>query len=172
MKILIDFIVVPSENLHTIVIADNSYWVNIQEKPSVIEITPPGASKPVVNFFDKGNFNHFNSINLDLSCPTCDDLETTELPDGIYNITLKGSPSKYNKNRKYLRTNRLKIELSKALLKAKAGDNCNTAAEIKKKIDDIKFLIDCAEANIRFDNVKEAKSLFDLAVEKTESLKC
>jgi hypothetical protein len=38
-----------------------------------------------------------------------------DLPDGIYDVTIKGSPDTFQKNRQYLRTTKTQLELDKLL---------------------------------------------------------
>lgn len=172
MDIKIDFTVLPSYDPYTLFIVDNSYWLHIEEKPSIIEIKVPGTSKPVVNYFDKRAINNFNSINLALTCPTCDDLDFSELPDGIYDITLKGSPSTFFKNKKYLRTVRLELELSEQLIKANMGCEGSINKELKNKLTDIYMLIESAKANVFYDNLQTAQNEYKKAEQKLKNLKC
>lgn len=157
-KIKIDFDVVDTNDPFKLLVADSSYWQLIEGKPSIIEITTPGASEPVVNTFEKKTINIFNSINLGLSCPTCDDITLNELPDGIYTITVKASPDNFNKERCYLRTTKLRLEIDKIYIKASLLDKV-TSADLIEKLNWINLLLRAAEANLRYGNLRETQQI-------------
>ena len=81
----IDFEILNIARPTKLVIADSSLWGFIEEKPSVIEIIPPMKDIGVSHYFNKNQNNIFNSSNLYLSEVGL----TTDLPDGVYTITLK-----------------------------------------------------------------------------------
>lgn len=173
IKPLIDFHVLSKEDYYdpfTLSIADGSVWAMIAEKPSIIEITTPGSRTPVVNYFKKESINIFNSINLSINCPTCLDTELIEIPDGIYTIEVKGSPSTFSKKKRHLRTVKTRLEIAKQLIELNmgCGYDCNSA-KIKELLC-IGLLIDSAEANIMYDNVEAASDEFQLALKKLGKL--
>lgn len=176
IKPIIDFTVFNREGFfdpYTLYIADNSIWLNLEDKPSVIEIHTPGSKAPIVSYFDKGSINNFNSIGLNLSCPTCDNVELSELPDGIYNITLKASPSSFFKNKKHLRTTKARLELAKYLISLNMGCETEPDKQLIQSITEISLLLDSAEANVVFDNVQTANDEYQLAKRKLKRLsKC
>lgn len=157
-KINVDFQVLDTADPFILLIADSSYWQLLEGKPSIIEITTPGASTPVVNTFKKNSINNFNSINLGLSCATCDDITLGELPDGIYTIKIKASPDNFNKQRNYLRTTKLKLEIDKIYIKANLLDKI-TSKDLIEKLNWINLLLRAAEANTRYDNLKETQEI-------------
>lgn len=170
---IIDFTVFNREGFfdpNTLYIADNSYWLHLENKKSIIEIQTPGSKAPVVNYFDKKAINNFNSFNLALSCPTCEKKELSELPDGIYNITLKASPSSFNKNRKHLRTTKARLELSKYLISLNIGCEGNINRQAVNQIKEISLLLDSAEINVMFDNIQTANDEYQMAVKKLKKL--
>lgn len=170
---IIDFSVFNREGFfdpETLYIADNSYWYQLEEKPAIIEIKTPGSKAPVVNRFKKGSINNFNSINLNLTCPNCDNVELSELPDGIYDITLKASPSTFQKNRKHLRTTKARLELAKYLISLNLGCDSQDKKELINKVKEISLLLDSAEVNIVFDNVQTANDEYQLAKKKLQQL--
>lgn len=170
IKPIIDFTVFSREgflNPTTLFIADNSSWVHLEDDPSIIEIQVPGSNTHVVNYFDKNKINNFNSINLGLDCPNCDSIELNELPDGIYNITLKASPSTFYKNKKHLRTTKMRIKLAEYLM---SNSSCSIDKEVRDKVLEISLLLDSAEANIMFDNIQQASDLYQIAKKKLGKL--
>lgn len=151
-------------------IADASKWLNIKDKPSIIEIQTPGSQIPVTLYFDKKSINNFSSIDLGLNCMDCDSIETVDLPDGIYNITVKGSPSIFRKNRKHLRTTKARLELAKFLITLNLGCENTETKKLQKEVIKIQLLLDSAEANVSFGNVQTASDEYRLAKKKIEKL--
>lgn len=157
-KINIDFQIVDTDDPLCLIVADSSYWQLIEGKPAIIEITIPGASDPVTNTFQKNSLNIFNSINLGLTCPNCDDASLTELPDGVYTIVVKGSPDSFQKEKCYLRTTLLRLELDKIYIKANLLDR-TTSKDLIEKLNMINLLIRAAEANLRYGNLRETQQI-------------
>ena len=164
VDINIDFNVIEVDNHKTLLIADNSNWSVIENEPSIIEITLPGMRNPVVNYFDKKSINNFNSVNLNLSCVGggCDELEWTELPDGVYTICVKGSPSKFQETKNYFRTNKIRERFDLLIINSNIG--CEENKVDFKDIMDIEMLIKSAEANTRFGDINSASRDYQLAV--------
>ena len=159
-KINIDFQIYDSRDPKTIIILDTSEWLHIYRKPSIIEIILPGDSKPITHYFDKKSVNVLNSLNLNISCGNCFDVND-DLPDGIYQITVKGSPDRFNKNKKYIRTTKTQLDLDNLYislsLECFKDDN-----DIKNKIKDLNYiqlLLKASEANLRHDNSYVAQDL-------------
>lgn len=156
---IIDFSVLQEAgytNLTTLFIADNSYWEFIEGEPAIIEIITPGAKDPVINYFEQHKINNFNTSNLDLKCHNCNDYELGELPDGIYSITLKGSPENFNKHRYHLRTTKARIDLAKALVNLDVTRQDGYNKEVEEKIHKASLFLDSAEANTMFGKISKA----------------
>jgi hypothetical protein len=167
MKTNIDFLV--HSNPYWLNVLDFSYWGLIENKPSIIEVTLPGYATPVVKYFDKFKNNGFNSILLEINCESeCGDVNLVTLPDGIYTITVKGSPSKFQKTYHYLKTDLLQMELDKILISAIDTDQYY---KIDSKLIEIEFLLKGAEAHLRSDLIRVAGNMFQKAVELTEKLR-
>ena len=164
IDIKIDFNVIETNNHKTLLVADNSNWSVIEGEPSIIEITLPGMRNPVVNYFDKKSINNFNSVNLNLNCVdnSCDELEWTDLPDGVYTICVKGSPSKYQETKHYFRTNKARERLDLMIINSNIG--CEENKVDFRDIMDIEMLIKSAEANTRFGDINSASRDYQLAV--------
>lgn len=161
-KVFIDFHVTLLPDPRVMVIADTSVWSHIENKPSIIEIILPGEETPITHYFKKGQLNVFNSINLMVNCGLpcgCKSLTQNPLPDGIYTITVKGSPSKFNKTIKYLRTTQTRLELDKLFLAEQI--KCKDLSHFNRsRIDEIDFLLRAAEANTRLNQIQDAQELF------------
>lgn len=108
----IDFLIPDSNDPKYLIVADVSEYFYIADKPAIVEIILPGFQRPVTHYISKGANNIFNSINLFLNCPTgdCFDQEYLDLPDGIYQITLKASPDSFRKGKYYLKTDILMLD--------------------------------------------------------------
>lgn len=156
----IDFQVLDTRDPRIISIMDSSTWGHIVNKPSIIEIVMPGERNPIVHYFMKKQINIFNSINLALNCVSeCGEAELLDLPDGIYTITVKGSPDSFSMTRKYLRTTQTQLELDKLFIRLNLLCQRGDINDLKA-ITDIMLLLKAAEANVRFDNIETAQKLF------------
>jgi hypothetical protein len=167
MKPIIDFSV--HSDPYWIKVADYSMWNLIEEGPSIIEVTLPGYGTPVTKYFDKHKTNGFNSIVLGMNCiEPCEDTDLVTLPDGIYTIKVIGSPSKFNKEKYYLKTDLLDMEIDKIFIDSIEKDDYN---KIEKRLTEITFLIKGAESHIRYDNITIASSMFQKATEMVDKMK-
>lgn len=163
----IDFSI--SSNPYWIRVADYSLWNLIEDKPSIIEITMPGYEGKVTKYFDKHKTNGFNSVILGINCHVeCGEYEKLTLPDGIYTIKVIGSPSKFNKEKKYLKDDLLQMELDKVYINSIEKD---CYFKIEADLTEAEFLLRAAHAYLRFDNIKLADSMFQQAVKISERLK-
>jgi len=159
-KIRIDFDI--KSDIYYLNVIDYSNWELIGQKPSIIEVILPGFKKPKVNYFTKNKNNILTSTMLGLSCDSCPDDEQRTLDDGIYIITVKGSPEKYNKTLKYLKTDLFRMRLNKLYIDG--GCNCiKKDPNMFQKIVEIEFILKGAEAHLAFDMEKESAMLFKQA---------
>lgn len=158
-KINVDFQVLKTYDPKTLLIADTSDWKHIEDKTSVIRITMPGGIKPAEKFFDKRKINIFNSSILGITPKACTVDELRELPDGIYTIELVGSPDTFKKERYYLRTERMQLEVDKFYVSL-GIDFESTKKELRALLYDIDLMIKAAEASIRLGDVSKASSYF------------
>jgi len=171
MRINVDFQYYDSGDPKTLILLDTSEWAHIKDKPTIIEITTPGFDKPVVNYFEQGMINVFNSNILELSCGGCDK-ELIDLPDGIYEVTLKGSPETFKKTRYILRTTKTQLDLDKLFLNL--SDTCSGGLDKSKfsSLQEIQMLLKSAEANTRYENICTAQSLLLNAQRKIKEQNC
>ena len=155
------FQVVGTDNPKTLRVVDESEWGILADRAAIIEVVPPGRQDPSVFYLGKNQVNIFNSLNLCLNEEE-DKNKFLNLPDGIYDITIKGSPSSYNFNRKYLKTDVIRLDLDKVW--ARAGILCDHQDDdLMEKIKEVEFLLTSAEANTRIGNIIEAESLLEKA---------
>src|SRR5699024_11186167 len=100
-KIELNFQVVDTGSPRMLVVDDFSKWRVIKDMPSFIEITLPGSRKPITLPFEKYARNGFNSLSLGITCNVdCED-NLTDLPDGIYELCLKGGANGERTEHKY-----------------------------------------------------------------------
>jgi hypothetical protein len=160
-------------NVHStpywIYIADYSTWDMIEAQPSIVEISKPGYENPVTHYFDKSSTNAFNSINLRVNCDSgdCNDIDLVTLADGIYKIHVKGSPSKYSKERYYLKTDLLEMDIDKIVI---SSIDSGKYFEIEKDLVNIGMYFDGAHSNLRMDRIKEAGALYEQARKEVDRM--
>jgi len=148
----VDFSV--SSDIYNLYITDMSCWGVSQDFPAVIEILVPGFLNPYKQYFNKQDTS-YNSIALELNCGT--DCDEVELPDGIYNVLIKASPSTFFKELNYLKSDQLQMKLDLAYVDALRED-CGGC--VKKGILEGRFLILASESHVRRGDIKTAAYLF------------
>lgn len=170
----VDFQILDTKDPKVLPLADISTWSIIAEKPAVVEIILPGEEEPVKHYLNKNQINIYNSFFLGLACPSeCvddEDEELTDLPDGVYEITVKGSPDTYFKTRKYLRTNLTQLDLDKLYL----GLNLlceNENLDLLKTLTHIDLMLKAAHAHVRYDSICQAQELLFKAQDLIEKAK-
>jgi hypothetical protein len=142
-------------------------WQLIENSPSIIQVTLPGYEKYLTKVFDKHKVNVFNSSLLEINClPECGETENLPLPDGIYKIKVIGSPSTYNKEYHYLKTDALQLEIDKLFI----GVEKHTK-DLMDLVTKIEFLIKGAESHLRTGLINIAGELFQTAIKVTEQAK-
>ena len=159
MDFKLDFNVLETDNLKTLSIVDTSIWGAMEGEPSVIEIRLPGSKNIITHYFTKNAINNFNSLNLELNCiDECKGIVLNDLPDGIYTIKVKGSPSVYAVEKDYIRLNKIKLELDKKLIQADMkGCGCT------HPLIDVEMLLKSSEANIRLGQTCKASEDYERA---------
>lgn len=159
MKIHIDFQIYDSNDPKRIIVLDTSLWGPIEDKMAIIEVIPPGDDEAVVFPYTKRGITILNSYNLGLNCEDCGEV-FNDLDDGVYQITVKASPDKFNRTRLYLKTTTLHNDLDALLIKAysvchNCEENDNEISRIMRYYD----LIAVAEAFIRKGHRCEAQDI-------------
>lgn len=160
-EIKIDFQIYDSRDPKVFIVLDISEWAHIEIKPAIIEILLPGESIPITHYYTKNAVNILNPSNLGWDCGDCL-ISEADLPDGIYEVTVKGSPDKFRKTRKYLRTTKAQLELDTLFIDLSLEcyrDDEDIKSKINK-LNEIQLLLRAAEANLRYDNTCVAQDLF------------
>lgn len=168
-KINLDFQIVSTNDPKNIFVVDSSEWAQISSKPSIIEITLPGETEPIVHPFEKNKVNVFNSFNLNIHCTTCLEPDFKDLPDGIYHITVKGSPDSFSLSKQFLKTDKTQLEIDKFIssMNLSCGD---FSKESMDKIQKIFILLEAAESNTRLGKYCEAQELLFKVQKLTKKL--
>lgn len=160
-NIHLDFEVIGSYNPKTIRVADQSEWGILADRPAIIEIKRPGSEEIYTYYFGKNQLNVFNSKTLGVN-PGAPANDFVDIPDGIYDVTIKGSPSSYSANRKYLKTDSMRLNIDKVW--ARAGILCEDEDdEIIEKIKEVEFILTVAESSMRLGNFDTVQQLMDKA---------
>lgn len=159
-NIKLDFEVVSTNNPMTLRVADQSEWGILSDRPAIIEITPPEDTETYTYYLGKNQLNVFNSKTLGINPGP--EKKFVSLNDGIYDITIKGSPSSYSFNRKYLKTDSIRLNIDK--IWARAGVLCDEEnTEVIEKLKEIEFCLTAAEASMRLGNLEDVKALYNRA---------
>lgn len=162
-KIKIEFQVLESKNPQFLLIGDLSVWEYSENLPANVLITLPGSSKPLVYSWKKNAINSFNSNNFGTTCVVkCDDQKYTDIPDGIYTITLKSGFEEIEQTHYYLKTDRFEVELSKIIVDN--GVEYNPKDEdFRDNIFEIKWYLLEAKSRAHIGNFSEAARYFEEA---------
>ena len=160
-NIKLQFEILNTFNPKTLLVADQSEWGILGNRASIIEIKRPGSEDIYTYYLGKNQLNVFNSKTLGINPgKPADDM--VDLPDGIYDITIKGSPSSYSANRKYLKTDSMRLNIDKVW--ARAGVLCDDEDDdVIEKIKEIEFVLTVAESSMRLGNFDTVQQLMDKA---------
>lgn len=170
-KINLDFQVPDSGNPKMLFVWDFSKWRVIENMPSYIEITLPGARNPVIRNFDKNKMNGYNSLSLGVSCHVDCEENLQDLQDGVYEICVKGGKDgTYTKHKYFLKTDKFQLELDKVWVRLgldyKLSDEKTILAIFK-----IKALLEAAKAATKVGKIPQANEYFITANELLEKYK-
>lgn len=170
-KIDLSFQVIDSGDPKTLLVADFSAWKVIKELPAYIEITLPGARKPITRVFNKEKINGFNSLSLGTSNHVDCETNTVDLPDGIYSICIKGGKDgQHTFHRYYLKKDKFQNCLDKAWMKLGLEYSVFNE-ELRKSLLVIEGLIRAASAATRQGFIPKAQDFFRLAQSRIEAYK-
>lgn len=167
--IRLSFQVLETHDPKVLQVLDESEWGLLEDRKAIIEITTPGREEPVTLFLGKNQVNTFTSLTLGLNCFDYDscDVKYLDLPDGIYDIKIIGSPSAYNFRRKYLKTDLIRRRIDRLWIKTDIL--CERQdKDLINKIQEIECLMAVAEANVRLGNIEEAHEMIDRVGEMIE----
>jgi hypothetical protein len=167
---IIDFFVYENNDPRTLVVADNSTWKHLVDKPTIIEITLPGYTEPcVTHYFEQGAKNSFNSNTLYSNCVSCKKPSYDYLPDGVYTLTVKGSPDTFQETIKYLKTDAINLELQKQLCKQDVL--CFKESPFWEDYEETKKCLELAKAAVVAGQDRQASQLYEMASGTVENLK-
>lgn len=158
-NIKLDFEVVGTNNPKVLRVVDESEWGILANRPAIIEVKGPNMESAVSYYLGKNQLNIFTSVTLGY---TCDKYEYENLPDGVYEITIKGSPSTYTFTRHYLKTDILRLNIDKVW--ARTNVLCDYVDDdLIEKIKKVEYIVAVAEANMRLGNIETAEELIEKA---------
>lgn len=142
-----------------LIVVDESSWGALRNYPSMIYIKIPGFKDEVSYYLGKNQVNIFNSVTLGLNCvEPGDPLCFFDLPDGVYDITVKSGD--FYCNKKYLKTDQIQMDIDK--IYSRSCLSCNALSdELIKHINEAEIMLRGAEANTRLGNFESAHMLID-----------
>lgn len=159
-KIIVNFTIIPDYDPTTLIVGDLSQWKGAENLPATICIIPPGSTKSINTIFQKHRLNIFNSVNLGLQCvKECEEQVYTDLPDGIWTITIKSGYEGIEKTLYYLKTDRFQLELDKVYVRAGLDFDMNQK-QFREDLQDIHFLVNSAHAQVRVGDYAKANRDF------------
>lgn len=163
----IDFNVLENNNPKTLVIFDQSHYLNDPEKP-IHKIKLPGYNNYIVVPYVINQINILNSNLLGITNTTCSN-DLAELPDGIYEITQAVCPYGELYNTKlYLKTTKFDCNYKKVLLSIKC--DCVIDQTIIQDLTYIDILIQSAKAEVEKGFKDNGFAKYQCAVEKLTKL--
>lgn len=171
-SINVDFQVLKTYDPKALLIADTSQWAHIVNKPTIVEITLPGAKNPSVVYWEQGRINVFTSSILGVNCGAECGEQNIELPDGVYHIALKGSPDKFFKERYYLKTDKLQLQFDKVYLKNVGLDLNYHEFDKIDNLQNIDLMLKGADASIRKGEIAMAVDYYKQAKKMIEQYNC
>jgi len=169
-EIKIDFDIIQS-TVQTLWIGDSSDWIHAETLPAAIEVTLPGSSRALSFSFKKNSITSFNSHNLGITClkGDCTDEVYGDLPDGVYTITVKSGFTNFETTKYYLKTDRIELEVSKAVVKH-GFEYSKSDKDFRNKIYDIDWLIKVAKSHAKLGDFVKADRFFTEAKDELRTL--
>lgn len=165
----VNFYILEDNDPKTITLLDRSNYFGTPEKPLVCVILP-GFTGSVEFAYTPNSIITLNSDNLQLTYPGV--LGTTQdLPDGVYQITLKFCPyTDFFQKKCYLKTSKLQRDLECFLLKLDLDCGCLQEQKLKEEIIDIEILLLSAKAEVNICSVQKATAKYKAAAQKLVNL--
>lgn len=149
MKIKLNFDVLPSSS-KTISIYDQSDWSYALNKPSYIQIIPPGSVKCTTLDFTKACVETYFANDITLGCG--------DLPDGMYTITLQSAYEDIYLTKYYLKTDKLDLNIAKLIIENNEQGNITEA--FQNSIFEMKWLLEVAQSYTKEGEYKKAEKYF------------
>lgn len=170
-KICIDFEVLESKNPNLLFIIDTSEWKVIENLPSFLYITLPGSRKPKVVPFQKNSIQEYSRLSLGLTKHRDCVENIGPLPDGVYEIEVRGGKNGRHRKKKYY----LKIDkINKSLLEEWLKIGQHYYEDHKKERNallEIEGFLRAAQAMTEEGNITEASSLYKISKKRLEKYK-
>jgi hypothetical protein len=127
----LDLLIVPTYNLETLAIVDNSVYTGGPISSYILTVSVPGFNDVVVPFVPN-TINIYNSESFELTSPS-DPL--LPLPDGIYCLTYTTVPPYLPEAKKtFLRVDQLQQKFDSAFMKLDMME-CDLAIKKQQKVD-------------------------------------
>lgn len=162
----IDFFILDNNNPKTLVIFDQSHYLDDPEKP-IYSITLPGYHTVVNIPYVINQINVINSNLLGLTNAFCNG-DLIDLPDGVYEITQAVCPYTELFNTKlFLKTTRLECNYDKILLQIGSKP---LEKQFKDEVINIDILIRSAKAEVKYGNREKGQEKYLAALEKVNIL--
>lgn len=137
-----------------IIVADLSDWGAIVNEPSIMEVTYNEETN-YVGDFGKGRYNRIDSLKMFGEV-------NESLPDGLYKITVKGSPDIHKKTIYYFRTDDLRQRFGYIYLSEK-GD-----ANLIDKIYEVFIMLESIKLLVCQGNITRAREKYETAIKIIE----
>lgn len=165
----IDFFILDNNNPKTLVIFDQSHYLDNPEKP-IYSIKLPGYNTYVTLPYVINQINVLNSNLLGLTHAFCHD-DLSDLPDGVYEIIQSVCPyDTLFKKQFYLKTTKLSCKYDKLLLDLDLHCKCVSKKELESELISIDILIQSAKAEVSVGNVEKGQEKYLCASEKIDLL--
>lgn len=168
-KVRLSFEYLPVYDPKTMLLVCTSDWSFIKDKPAIVEITPPGSSRPIVEYWGKNEVNKFDSSNLLLTCGATGYSDLIPIPDGIYHIKIKGSPDTFNYESYISFDSNLQLEIDKEYSKL----SIDIEAEDRNFVNSLwntKMLLEASRVSIRRGEIKKTVEYYKEAERLVKSL--
>lgn len=166
---LIDFLFLDTNDPKIIVLLDRSVYLTTPEKP-LINVIIPGFTGSVDFAYTPSSLIVITSDTLGLTYST--DLGTTsDLPDGVYQITMKVCPyDEFYTKKCYLKISCFQKEYEDLLRTLDLKCECLEPKEVEKELIDIEILIKSAQAECNICSVEKATCKYQAALKKLRAL--
>jgi hypothetical protein len=156
----LDFVVVPTYNLSTLMVVDTSSYPSTLPTNPTIEVTPPGFDVAVIPFNING-YNVFTTSNLGITATGV----VQPLPDGIYNIKYSVTPAFENfVEKSIMRIDKLQEKFDSAFMKLDIME-CDGAIrkQAKEELSTIYFFIQASVSAANNCAITESVKLYNQA---------
>jgi hypothetical protein len=139
----IDFFILDSNDTKSLIILDNSVYLDPPDKP-LLQVILPGFTGYVSIPYNPKSYTILNSDNLDLTS-SCDYDSLAELPDGVYQIKMQVCPTEeFYAKKCYLKTTAFYNKYREVLLNNDIFISTYEGNALKNNIIDTELLMQTA----------------------------